>query len=337
MSGFDVNALVRDYGDAEEEARACRGACALFDFSFMSRARIGGGGAVETLARLQPRPMGDLAPGRIRYAVRLGAAGAVVADLTVWSLGGGVFEVMSGRGRDIADLVSIRGPSAWCEDLSAETAIFAIQGPGTVAALSGLADTDGLARLPYFTHDRFRIAGIDCRVGRLGYTGEKGFEIVVDTTRGGDLWRILAGRARPAGFAAIDLLRIEAGFILFANECGFGATAVELGLSDFAGAGTGRARVRLVSFTAEAPVHPVLWRPRPGGTLPRRRGEIAVTSAGHSIVAGKTLGLGFVSVDHDCDIAEDPEGWFRGVRLTTRPHFDPAKRRPRAPWESPSG
>ena len=62
MSRFDVNALLRDYGNAEEEARACRGACALFDFSFMSRARIGGSGAVEALARLQPRPRGDLAP-----------------------------------------------------------------------------------------------------------------------------------------------------------------------------------------------------------------------------------------------------------------------------------
>ncbi len=90
-------------------------------------------------------------------------------------------------------------------------------------------------------------------------------------------------------------------------------------------------------FDVNALVRPVLWQPRPGATLPRRRGEIAVRSACHSIVAGKTLGLGFVCVDHDCDIAEDPEGWFSGVLLTRRPHFDPAKRRPRAPWGSPSG
>ena len=301
---------------------------------FMSRARLGGSGAVEVLARLLPRPMGDLAPGRIRYAVRLGAAGAVVADLTVWSLGDGVFEVMSGRAEDIADLTSIRSPSAWCEDLTAETAIFALQGPQTLAVLSGLADTDGLARLPYFAHGLFRIAGIDCRVGRIGYTGEMGFEIIADAVRGGDLWRFLAGRARPAGFAAIDLLRIEAGFILFANECVLGASAGELGLAAFAGPAGGASRSRLVSFTAETPVRPVPWQPRPGMTLPRRRGEIAVTSACHSVVADKTLGLGFVSADHDSDIAEDPEGWFRGVRLTRSPYFDPHKRRPRGPWVS---
>jgi hypothetical protein len=80
MADFDATALVRDYGDPLAEARACRESCALFDFSFMSRARIGGSGSVEALARLQSRPMADLAAGRIRYGMRLDAAGAVAAD-----------------------------------------------------------------------------------------------------------------------------------------------------------------------------------------------------------------------------------------------------------------
>jgi glycine cleavage system aminomethyltransferase T len=77
MTDFDATALVRDYGDGLAEARACRADCALFDFSFISRARIGGSGAIEALARLQPRPMGDIMPGRIRYAVRLGAMSVI--------------------------------------------------------------------------------------------------------------------------------------------------------------------------------------------------------------------------------------------------------------------
>jgi aminomethyltransferase len=332
MSAFDVSNMVRDYGDSQAEARACRADFALFDFSFMARARIAGSGATEALSRLQPRSMDDLAPGRIRYSVRPDDAGAVAADLTVWGFDDGVFEVMSGRHDDIEDLVSMTGQAVWCEDLSDETAILALQGPGALAALSGLADIDGLTALPYFGHGRFRIAGIDCQVGRLGYTGEKGFELIVHATDGARLWAELARRARPAGFAAIDILRIEAGFILFANECGLGATAADLGIAAFADAATDQARFRLASFTARCAEKSVLWRPDPTATMPREPDGITVTSACVSPVAGSVLGLGVVGADYDGETAIDPNGWFREIRLTDHPLYDPGKRRPRGDW-----
>ena len=70
-----------------------------------------------------------------------------------------------------------------------------------------------------------------CVIGRLGYSGEPGFEIIVDAELQAPLWNELSGRARPAGFAATDILRIEAGLVLFANEFVVPVTPSEAGLS----------------------------------------------------------------------------------------------------------
>jgi glycine cleavage system aminomethyltransferase T len=129
-------------------------------------------------------------------------------------------------------------------------------------------------------------------------------------------------------------LRIEAGFMLFANECRLPVNPAELGLAAFAGPRGGGARVRLVCFEATCPERPVLWRPPPATQLPRRSGEIAVTSACHSIVADRVLGLGFVLADDarpGCAV-RDPLGSFRDVRIVPMPFHDRDKKRPRGSW-----
>jgi len=334
MSDLDLSALVRDFGDIYGEARACRTECALFDFSFMARGRIEGPGTLSALAKLTPRGLHDLSPGRIRYALRLRGDGAVSADLTIWNLGENRYEVMSGRRVDIIDLASFCSTDTTFVDLSEDTAVFAVQGPHSLAAFAGLTDITRLAQLTYFSHGVFPVAGIECRIGRLGYTGEKGFELVLPRASGTELWRVLAARARPAGFAAADCLRIEAGFILFANECRFGATPEELGLGKFASLDSPSARVHLAGFAAQTAEHPVLWQPRPDATLPQGRGEISVTSACHSVHAGCTIGLGYVRADEAKigDNLNDPTGYFRSIRLVARPLYDPQKLKAREPW-----
>jgi aminomethyltransferase len=51
---FDILSLRRDFGDVQGEASSCRSAAALFDFSFMSRLRIEGSGALALMAKLTP-------------------------------------------------------------------------------------------------------------------------------------------------------------------------------------------------------------------------------------------------------------------------------------------
>lgn len=331
---LDIARLTRDFGDAEAEAHAARNDAALFDFSFIARGRISGAGAGAVLARFQPRPVADMAPGRVRYALRLGADRAVETDLTIWRLDAETFEVMSGRSEDIAALRAHAGTDAKVADLSEATAIFAVQGPRALDSLAEIGARDRLAAIPYFGHTEVQIAGVPCRIGRLGYTGERGFEIVADTAHASRLKDALSLRARPAGFAAADILRIEAGFILFVNECRLRPTAATLGLERLAPGTPRNSPLRLVAFTAGKIQVRSPWQPDADIAPPTNRGEIAITSACESIVLGKTIGLGFVLAEDAVPgtPVRDRLGRFTGVRVARKPLYDPAQKRPRGPW-----
>jgi glycine cleavage system aminomethyltransferase T len=333
---LDLTKLTCDFGDVYAEASACRSDRALFDFSFMARARLSGGNALGALARLTPRPLDDLPQGRIRYALRLNSENHVVADLTIWNLGEGCYEVMSGRRVDVTDLISFCDMATHFEDLSESTIILSVQGSNSLAALADLTDHHKLVAIPYFGHAYLDLAGVACLVGRLGYTGERGFEIVAAHEDGERLWQLLVQRARPAGFAAADRLRIEAGFPLFANEFRYPVTAEEAGLARFAVPASMPPRVLLMGFRAAAPTKPVLWQPTGLAALDLTPGHITVTSACYSSVCSCILGLGYVPADtvRVRTIAYDTSSEFGTVQLEQLPFYDPGKIRPRGPWRN---
>ena len=215
-----------------------------------------------------------------------------------------------------------------------------MQGPGSLQALAELTDAGAIAKLGYFTFAPIGIGDVHCLVGRLGYTGEPGFEILLPRPAAPELWELLARRARPAGFAAADMLRIEAGFVLFANEFRIAVTAREAGLERFAGlcVAAKAPEITLVCFRADTRQKPVLWRPGAPAVRPTGSGMITVTSACHSLQAGGTLGLGYALRS---DLAagvplHDPTGAFADIRLAPLPFFDRLKRQPRASWTAPA-
>lgn len=331
---FDLTTVVKQYADPADEVRACRTKSALFDFSFVARARMNSAVALPAINRLTKRSLHDLLPGQIRYAVRENRSGHLVSDLTIWRHRDH-YELMSGRAEDIADLVGAAPAVGDVQDLSATTSIFAVQGPSALQALSRLMEVSAISRLGYFTFAEVSLRGLPCIVGRLGYTGEAGFELVLPSSGAKEVWDLLAREVQPAGFIAADILRIEAGFVLFANEFRMPVTASEAGLERFAGQPTGATpEITLVCFRAATREQPVLWSP-PGPILrPVQSGTIGVTSACHSAEAGGTLGLGFAlrSDVHAGVPLYDPNGIFKYIRLVSLPFFDPSKRRPRAAW-----
>lgn len=327
---MDLSGLVRDYGDVDAEWRAARKDAALFDFSFMSRARLAGAGAAAALNAFQPRPVERLAVGRIAYALRLAADGFVRTDLTVWRLAEDVFELYSGDHRDIDDLLAMAGDDVAVTDLS-EHAVFAVQGPSTPARMHALCG-DALDGLDYFGFRAIEVHGLPVLAGRLGYTGEKGVELIVDADHAAVLWQHLADRLPPAGFAAIDRLRIEAGFVLFANECRLPVRPADLGLGGFAD-DPAPPRWRLTGFRAAQALPAEPWRP-PGPPRPPRAGEIAVTSACRH--GDGVIGLGFVDAGSAAARLHDPVT-FGEVVAASIPFLDPEKRRPRGPWRAEPG
>jgi glycine cleavage system aminomethyltransferase T len=338
--GFDPKNIVTDYGDPEDEARACRQSAALFDFSFMSRATISGHRARAVIGTITIRPLDDLPVGRIRYALRETPKGHLAADLTIWRIAPDTWEVMSGRPVDIADLTAAAEsePETEVHDLTASTSIFAVQGPEALAALRPLlspTDVQRLAQVPYYGTVDVTLADVPARIGRLGYTGERGFEVLVPAAAGRAMWEALAARARPAGFIAADMLRIEAGFVLFANEFQLPVTAAEAGLAGFATTSnnTGADALSLVAFRAAAQTGITLFQPRAALNRPTEPDVLVATSACNSLAAGGALGLGYVRRDHPAHAAlRDSTGTFADIELVAHPFVDPDKRRPRGAW-----
>jgi len=328
---------IADFGDPAAEARACRTACALFDFSFLECARIEGAGARQLLEAFTGRPLASLEIGRISYALRIGPAGEAIADLTIWRIGDDRYEVMSGRREDIADLLAC-AESAIAASEGADRATFALQGPASLDILGRFGRADVIEPLPYFGFTDATLDGIACRVGRLGYTGEAGFEIICDRNRGAELWQALSSHARCGGFIAMDMLRIEAGFVLFSNEFRLPVTPEEAGLGWFHRSSSSRPpQVALMTFRADADRLEWPWRPRRRPLRPVTPGEIVITSACDSVVAGGILGLGYVLRHREPGtMLRDPSGIFRDIRQTSMPYYDPRKRRPRLPWRRSS-
>jgi aminomethyltransferase len=332
MALADFNPIAH-FGEPAAEASACRTACALFDFSFLECARLQGGGARQILEAFAGRSLAALDIGKISYALRVGPGGEAVADLTIWRIGGDCYEVMSGRREDSADLLACVEPAVAVAEI-ANRATFALQGPDSLDVLRHIGRVEAIEPLPYFGFTDATLDGIACRIARLGYTGEAGFEIICARERGAALWQALASSARPAGFVAMDMLRIEAGFVLFSNEFRLPVTPEEAGLGRFhrSSSATPR-RIALVSFWAEADRLDWPWRPSGAPQRPSAPGEVVVTSACDSVVAGGILGLGYALDPGEPGAAlRDPSGIFRNIRQTSMPYYDPRKRQPRLPW-----
>jgi glycine cleavage system aminomethyltransferase T len=328
--------LKSDYGDVRSEVIACRTHCALFDFSFLERAAVSGAAAQRALEGFAGRSLATLQIGQIRYALRVARTGEVLADLTIWRTGAQRYELMSGRREDISDLLCLSDSDCCVVDLTARTAVFALQGPQSLRALRGLGELRTVAVLQYFEFCEARLAGLPCVIGRMGYTGEAGFEIIVDAEHRALLWDELARRARPAGFAAADTLRIEAGLLLFANEFVIPVTPSEAGLRRFFDA-TEYPKphpIRLVCFRATGDQRLSVWRPVRNPGRPDRAGVIAITSACESPAADGILGIGYAMEGSGSDTMQlrDSAGLFRDLRVVPLPFYDPGKRRPRAAW-----
>jgi aminomethyltransferase len=127
-----MEGLVANYGSPFQEALICRQDAALFDFSFVCRVRITGGGVVSALESFQPRMISDMRSGQIHFSVRTNSDQKVVSDITIWRLSLDCYEVMSARPEDIPDLLALQSNNLVVGDMSLNTAILAILGPASV-------------------------------------------------------------------------------------------------------------------------------------------------------------------------------------------------------------
>jgi aminomethyltransferase len=232
-------ATPRRFSGARSEHLATRAAAGLFDFSFMGCAEIAGAACLSFLNSIQSRALDELRPGRIAYTLLLRDDGTVLNDATVWHLAGDRYWLFIGRRGDLEPVArSAENFDVTLRDLSRQHAVIALQGAASRSILERCFDRKHLAPLYYYGFTALDFAGSECRLARIGYSGETGYELVIADAAAPALWQaLLAAGANSGllecGFDAIDSLRIEAGHILFARELALPVTPLELGLARF--------------------------------------------------------------------------------------------------------
>ena len=206
------------FADAGAEYFAIRHAATLFDASPMRKYRIAGPDAEGYMNRLLTRDMKKLKPGRVAYAVWCDDNGHVLDDGTVFRFSDTDFRLNSQEHHLCWLEDSAIGFDVTVEDVSTSVAGLALQGPTSCATLKAM-DLDGIADLKPFGIADFDFAGGRLCVTRTGFTGDLGYELWIDPALAEALWDRLmeAGapyRLTPIGSRALDIARIEAGFIV---------------------------------------------------------------------------------------------------------------------------
>lgn len=213
----------------EREYFAFRHSAGVIDVSPLFKFEIHGPDAAALLSRVTVRNIGKLKLGQIVYCCWCDEFGKVVDDGTVMRLGEAHFR-MTANEPSVAWLTRYaRGLNVQIEDSSARIAVLSVQGPQSRDVLRKLVDFD-VDALKFFRCADGRVGGLRAMVSRTGYTGDRGYEIWVEPDDAGELWDLIldAGQpfgALPCGLDAMDITRIEAGFILAnvdyynANHC----------------------------------------------------------------------------------------------------------------------
>jgi aminomethyltransferase len=359
----------------EQEYFAIRNATSVYDLTPMVKYRIAGPDALRFLNRLMTRDIRRLTPGKVTYGVWCNDGGQLIDDGTVFCLGANEYRLCTAERQLDWLSASAIGFDVAIAEVTEEVAALAVQGPTSCALLKALG-LAGVERLKPFELGQFVLSGaapaaparIEMMVSRTGFTGDLGYELWMRPADAESVWDALMeeGRSRairPIGSRALNIARIEAGFLLphldFVSAAhtlrvGTERSPLELGLAwlvDFSkGHFTGRRallaeqrrgpRRQLVGLDVEGnkPAHnALLYADRAGS---KQVGS--VTSATWSPTCKRNLALAMVDIPY---IATGSSVWaeiylnreltwerrMARARVVERPFYAPQRRRATPP------
>jgi aminomethyltransferase len=331
------------YGSETAEHNAVRNAAGLFDLSHMGEFAVTGSDAAAALDYALTGEPSALKPGRARYTMITADDGGVIDDLIVYRLADTEFLVVANAANAavVGSALTERAANydATVADRTDDYALIAIQGPRAATILAPLTSAN-LAEVKYYASYPALVAGRSVLLARTGYTGEDGFEIFTDPADAEHLWAELskAGAADglvPAGLAARDTLRLEAGMPLYGNELGSDLTPFDAGLGrvvklEKAGGFVGRdalarraqeapARqlVGLMLQSRRVPRHgyAVLWAGQPAGV---------VTSGAPSPTLGVPIAMAYVLPEVAAAASDPTRAGTADLAVDVRGRAEPA-------------
>jgi len=202
----------------DREYQAFRHSAGLIDVSPLYKYEVYGPDAADFLSRVMVRNIKRLRMNRVVYTCWCDQKGKVVDDGTVARLKEDHYRVTSALPMYAWFHRFTRGYRVTIEDSSTELAALSLQGPTSRDILKQICDAN-LDTLRFFGLTQCKLDDLDITLTRTGYTGDLGYEIWVQKDKAIPLWDALmdAGKAyriEPAGLDAMDVARIEAGFVL---------------------------------------------------------------------------------------------------------------------------
>ena len=348
LFGYWAPAVVTDPLD---EYRAVRERAGLMDFGMLRKYDIDGPGALDAVNGVVARDLAKLRVGQIAYGPLCNDQGKMVDDCTAGVRATDHIRACGANDKDRGFFESATaGKPITVRDFTDEVGHLCLQGPLSREWLQSLTNAD-LSRdvFPYYTFkEQITIAGIPLFMTRLGYTAELGYELWVTADRASDLWDRLQEALAPkgmrvVGMTALDLLRIEGGFIIGGieynesvspYECGLG-WAVEMDKGAFQGKSAlvrdkEAAPERLMSVTLESGGDAATNAPiaRDG----KKIGYVtqAITSP---FLGGKTLGLAKIEKGHakaGAAVSATVDGREVAGQLGVQKVYDPERKRVRS-------
>jgi aminomethyltransferase len=227
------------YTGLSQEHLAVRTSAGMFDISHMGKFVLKGKQLIDQLQPLVPSDLSRLQPGQAQYTVLLNPQAGIIDDIIFYYQGEDA--VGEQRGTIIVNAATKDKDKAWLlahlesgkvdfQDLSSEKVLIAVQGPQGVPYLQQFVREE-LTPVKPFGHLEGTVLGEPAFIARTGYTGEDGFEVMVDPDVGVQLWRSLLGSGVvPCGLGARDTLRLEAAMALYGQDIDDTTTPLEAGL-----------------------------------------------------------------------------------------------------------
>ncbi|MBL8789413.1 MAG: aminomethyltransferase family protein [Rhizobiales bacterium] len=206
------------YSDETMEYTALRNQAGLYDLSPMVKYAITGPDALRFLNRLTLRDVSKLQPGNVHYTAWCDDAGKLIDDGTLFHLAPGRYRLCCQERHLPWLLDSAIGFDVSIEDESEKVAALSLQGPCSFAILAraGLEAAQGLK--PFQLMD-FAFDGGMLTISRTGFTADLGYELWTTPQAALSLWDHLMVKGadhglRPIGTTALNMTRIEAGFMI---------------------------------------------------------------------------------------------------------------------------
>ncbi|MBR6723505.1 glycine cleavage system aminomethyltransferase GcvT [bacterium] len=226
------------YSSIIDEHKTVRENVGLFDVSHMGEVFVSGKDATDFLNKIVPQDITKLDYEKAVYCQLPKENGGLIDDLIIYKLGIESYLVICNASRVDEDINWIsrnqRGFDVVVDNQSHNYSLLAIQGPKAIDVVRKMGYD--IEDQKSFTIKPATIEGIKLLASRTGYTGEDGFELLVENKYAEFLWdKVLEKGAefgiKPIGLGARDTLRLEAALHLYGNDLDEETTSIEAGLS----------------------------------------------------------------------------------------------------------